>query len=191
MSELTYEKVLELFAESDRRLQLERIENDKRFDQKISKVTSELAKKISQLGDTLGRYAEEQVKADLVNKFLKWGIPVHSYTTHFVQQDQNNEFIYEVDILIYNSNYVIALEVKNQIKKDDIDEHIERMAKIKQHPLPDTKGKILLAGVASMIVGNGLEQYAESKGLFFIKPSGETVKIVNKKTFKPREWVID
>jgi ferritin-like metal-binding protein YciE len=157
----------------------------------LKNLSKEVNKKISDLGDTLGKFAEEQVKADLVNKFDKWGIPVHGLTTHFVQRDQNNEFAYEVDILIYNSEYVIAIEVKNQLKKDDIDEHIDRMQKLQQYPLPDTKGKILLAGVACMIIGEGLDKYAESKGLFVIKPNGENIKIVNKKSFKPREWKVE
>jgi hypothetical protein len=177
MADLTYERVLELFAETDKR---------------IEKVNRDLSKKIGELGDTLGRFAEEQVKADLVSKFDQWGIPVKFYTTHAVKRDNDGQFAYEVDILIYNTEYVIAIEVKNQLRKDDIDDHIERMKKLQEFPLPDTKGKILLAGIASMIVGEGLDKYAESKGLFFIKPSGDTIKIANnKKTFKPREWKVD
>jgi len=36
-----------------------------------------------------------------------------------------------------------------------------------------------------------VDKYDEKKGLFVIKPSGDTVKIVNdKKTFKPKEWAV-
>jgi hypothetical protein len=188
MADLTYERVLQLFAETDKRI--EKANND--LDKRIEKVNKELSKKIGELGDTLGRFAEEQVKADMVSKFDQWGIPVKFYTTHAVKRDNDGQFAYEVDILIYNTEYIIAIEVKNQLKKDDIDEHITRMKKLQEFPLPDTKGKTLLAGIASMIVGEGLDKYAESKGLFFIKPSGDTIKITNnKKTFKPREWKVD
>ena len=191
MSELTYERVLELFEQTSKQM----AETDKRIDRlnkEFDKKSKELNKKIADLGDTLGRFAEEQVKSDLVNKFDQWGIPVHSFTTYFVQRDSNNDFVYEVDILLYNSDHVIVLEVKNQLKKDHIDEHLERMQKLQEYPLPATKGKTLLAGIASMIVGEGLDKYAESKGLFVIKPSGDTIKIANnRKTFKPREWKVD
>ena len=187
MAELTFEKVLELFAESDRRFQ----ENLKKSSLQWDKKMAQTNKQIAELGDTLGRFAEHQVKEDLVNKFNKYGIPVHSYTTHFVQRNDVGEFAYEVDILLYNTEYVVAIEVKNQLKKDDIDEHIQRMKKLQEYPLPDTKGKSLLAGVACMIAAEGLDKYAESKGLFFIKPSGENIKIINsKKTFKPRAWKV-
>ncbi|MDX2195227.1 MAG: hypothetical protein NW207_02320 [Cytophagales bacterium] len=198
MAELTYERVLELFAETDKRFEqkIERISSEtyKRqsdSDKRIEKVNKELSRKIADLGDTLGRFAEEQVRADLIKKFDNWGIPVHFIANHCVRHNQNNDFAYEVDILIYNSKYVVAIEVKNTLKTDHVDEHIERMKKMQELPLPDTKGKTLLAGVAGMIVGEGVDKYAENKGLFVLKPSGDTVKIVNnKKTFKPKEWEV-
>lgn len=145
MAELTYEHVLELFAEtnkkfaetnkqiieSEKRYQEQRIESDKR----IEKINKELSRKIADLGDTLGRFAEEQVRADLINKFNNWGIPVHAITNHYVQKDLKKEFIYEVDILIYNSKYAIALEVKNTLRAEHIDEHLERLKKIQEYPM--------------------------------------------------------
>ena len=62
---------------------------------------------------------------------------------------------------------------------------------MQEFPLPDTRGRILLSAVAGMIVGEGVDKYAEIRGLFVLKPSGDTIKIVNdKKTFKPREWEV-
>ncbi|TAF76108.1 MAG: hypothetical protein EAZ53_04195, partial [Bacteroidetes bacterium] len=115
MAELTYERVLELFAENSRKI----AETDKQIaetnrqmaetDRKIDKVNRELSKKLSEFGDTLGRFAEEQVRADILNRFSNWGIPVHSITNHFEQRDKDNNFAYEIDILIYNSKYIVAI----------------------------------------------------------------------------------
>jgi len=95
MAELTYEHILELFAatdkkfeetdkqfkESDRRNKErdKRIEeSEKRFTERLLKSSKEFEKifartnkQIADLGDTLGRFAEEQVRADLINKFDK------------------------------------------------------------------------------------------------------------------------
>ncbi|MDX2195542.1 MAG: hypothetical protein NW207_03905 [Cytophagales bacterium] len=197
MAELTYERVLELFAETDRRM----AETDKQMaetnrqmaerDKRMEKSQKELNKKLAEFGDMLGKYAEEQVREDLIRKFNDWNIPVHFIANHCVMKDDNLEFVYEIDILLYNKNYVVAIEVKNTLKKDDIDEHIERMAKILAHPMSFAEGKILLAAVAGMIVSDGVDKYAESKGLFVIKPSGDNVKIMNNQTtFRPREWKV-
>ncbi len=198
MAELTFERVLELFAESDRRFEENLKKSKEAFTEELKESTefwdkkmTQTNKEIAELGDTLGRFAEHQVKEDLVNKFNKYGLPVHSYTTNFVQRNEDGEFVYEVDILLYNTKYVVAIEVKNHLEKDDIDEHIQRMKKLQDYPLPDTKGKSLLAGVACMISAEGLDKYAAFKGLFFIKPSGENIKIINsKKSFKPRAWKV-
>lgn len=102
---------------------------------------------------------------------------------------RGRQVVYEIDILIYNQKYVVALEVKNTLKIDDVDAHIERMKKVQTYPMPGAQGKTLLAGVAGMIVGNGVDVYAEKKGLFVLKPSGDSVTIMNDyKTFKPQEW---
>jgi len=190
MSDLTYENVLELFAETNKQIG-ESNRKAEEIDKRIEKVNKELSRKIADLGNTLGRFAEEQVRADLIDKFDKWGIPVHAVTNHFVQKNDANDFLYEVDILVYNSQYVVALEVKNTLKKDHVDEHLERLEKIQSFPMVGLSGKKLLGGVAAMIIGEGVGKYAESKGLFVLKPSGDTVKIVNdRKTFKPKEWAV-
>lgn len=190
MSELTYQGVLRLFAETDKKF-AETNRMAKQSDMRMEKLNKELSRKIADLGDTLGRFAEEQVRADLIDKFDKWGIPVHAITNHFIQRDANNEYAYEIDILIYNSKYVVATEVKNTLKKDDVDEHLERMEKMQELPLPATEGKIILSAVAGMIVGDGVDKYAEKKGLFVLKPSGDSIKITNnKKTFIPKEWKV-
>lgn len=194
MADLTYERVLELFAESDRRFEqrMEKLaESRSESDKRIEKINSELTKKIGELGDTLGRFAEEQVRADIINKFGQWGIPVHAITNHYSQKDDNNDTIYEVDILIYNSQYAIAIEVKNTLRPEHVDGHIQRMAKIQQHPMVGLQGKTLLAGVAGMIIANGADKYAENKGIFVLKPSGDTIQIANNKnSFKPKEWEV-
>lgn len=137
VAELTIEGVLQLFAESDKRmenlnqdLKLQFAETDKRME----KISRDLNKKIADLGDTLGRFAEEQVRADVINKFKHWGIAVHSITDHFEMQDIDGRFLYEVDILIYNEKYVVALEVKNILKTEDVDAHIEQMKKVQSYP---------------------------------------------------------
>ena len=181
MAAITYESIMELIQKNT--------QNIEQVSRNIDKSTREINKKLSEYGDTLGRLAEEQVKEDLVSKFEKWGIPIHTYTTHLVHMDKKGIFKYEIDILLYNTDYVVAIEVKNQLKKDHIDEHLARIKKIQEHPMSGIEGKIILGGVASMIIPEHLNEYAQSKGLFLIKPSGEMMKIANnKKTFKPKEW---
>ncbi len=201
MEKITYESVLELITENSKQIKVlkesitttfaEAAAESARSEARSEKEFKKVQKQLAEFGDTLGKYAEEQVKSALIKKFNIWGIPVHAMTTHFVKNGLDDDFLYEVDILIYNTDYIVAIEVKNQLKKDDIDNHLLRMEKLQSYPLPASEGKILLGGMAAMIIGNGLEKYTHSRGLFLIKPSGESVKITNnKKTFKPKEWPV-
>jgi ribosome biogenesis protein Tsr3 len=80
------------------------------------------------------------------------------------------------------------VEVKNQLKKDDVDEHLERLEKCVAYPPRGTEGKILLGAVATMIISKEVETYAQKKGFFVIKASGKAVKIANLANFQGREW---
>ncbi|TRU54703.1 MAG: DUF3782 domain-containing protein, partial [Microcystis aeruginosa Ma_QC_Ch_20071001_S25] len=37
-------------------------------------------------------------------------------------------------------------------------------------------------------IDEGIDRYAYNKGLFVIKPSGDTVEIINDENFRPRTW---
>jgi hypothetical protein len=169
----------------DEKLKKQRIENDKY----LKKMNKDLNKRMGGLSDIFGLYAQSQTKERIIKMFGKRGIELRTITTNYVEEDGKGGFLYEIDILLYNTLYAIVVEVKNQLKKDDIDEHIERLEKCVLYPPRGTEGKILLAASAAMIVSQEVENYATKKGFFIIKPSGKSVKLANKENFKPTEWV--
>ncbi|TRU17967.1 MAG: DUF3782 domain-containing protein, partial [Microcystis aeruginosa Ma_MB_S_20031200_S102] len=42
--------------------------------------------------------------------------------------------------------------------------------------------------VAGIEINEGVDRYAYRKGLFVIKPSGDTVAIINDADFQPNTW---
>ncbi len=210
--ETTIESILQLFAESEKyRTESEkrlaesekyRIEGEKRqienerqqkeqnaeFNKMLKGISKELSKKIADLGDALGLYAEAQVKERIKEMFAARGIVCNSITTHYEYEEQKGQCVYEIDILLYDTLYAIAIEVKNKLKKDHIDEHIERLEKCINYPPRGTEGKILIGAVAAMIVSAEVAAYARNCGFYVIKPSGKSVKIANDANFKAKEW---
>ena len=217
--EITIESIFQLFAESERqrlaqqklneaeRLEQQKLNEAERLEQQklneaerlaqqkqnaaeLKKISRDLSKKIADLGDALGLYAEAQVQARILQMFGQRGIELRTLTTHYQEKDRQGNFVYEIDILLYNTIYAIVVEVKHRLRKDDIDEHTERMQKCTELPPRGTEGKILLGAIAGMIVDNDVEKYAQRQGFFVLKPSGETVKITNNKQFVPKEWEV-
>lgn len=154
----------------------------------LKKASREWNKKISELGHVLGLYAEAHVRERIVKLFAQRGIEVPTVTYHYTSKDASGNFRYEIDILLYDSEYVIFVEVKSQLKIADVDLHIERMQKCKEHPPRGANDKRLLGCVAGMIVGADVEAYAKKQGFFVIKPGGRSVTMSNELGFKPREW---
>ena len=164
------------------------IERKKDMDRYLKKTIGDLSKKIADLGDVLGMYAEAQVKERIKEMFAERGIVCDTLTIHYEYEEANGQCVYEIDLLLYNTIFAIAIEVKHKLKTQHIDEHTERMEKCINYPPRGTEGKILLGAIATMISSPETEAYAQKKGFYLIKPSGKSVKIANPLDFKAKYW---
>jgi len=125
---LTFEKVWELFHETDRRFH----ETDRRFQEtdriiqktsreveKTARIVNKLSKNIGGLNNSLGELMETLVAARLWEKFGVFNlcrayrrIPIYN---------EHNKAISEIDILLSNTEWVMAVEVKREVKEYDTD----------------------------------------------------------------------
>ncbi|MCA2621190.1 MAG: hypothetical protein IM492_06350, partial [Microcystis sp. M040S2] len=53
---------------------------------------------------------------------------------------------------------------------------------------PHYKNYQAYGAVAGIEIDEGVDRYAYKQGLFVIKPSGETVEIINNSGFEPKLW---
>ena len=68
-----------------------------------------------------------------------------------------------------------------------IKEHIERLKVFKKF-FPEYSDRKVIGAVAGIVIEEGADKFAYRQGLFVIGQTGETVKILNDKTFKPKIW---
>ena len=66
-------------------------------------------------------------------------------------------------------------------------EHTERLKMFKQF-FPEYADKKVVGAVAGIVIDEGVDKFAYREGLFLIGQSGESVKIINDKKFKPKIW---
>jgi predicted RecB family endonuclease len=97
-----------------------------------------------------------------------------------------NGTLAEVDILLRNGDFSLAVEVKAKLEEKDIESHIKRMEVLQAHA--DSNTERFLGAVAGVIVKEAVRLYAQRAGFYVIEPSGDTVKIDVPEGFKPREW---
>jgi hypothetical protein len=104
-------------------------EQSQKNDRQIQNVNEQIGK----LGNRLGEFAEWQVRPAAVRLFQERGIAVRELSTNISVQDGNEGI--EIDLLVINGSEAIEIEVKSKLSQTDVtdvDEHIERLGKIKR-----------------------------------------------------------
>jgi len=156
------------------------------------KSRKEFDKKLGELTGTWGKFVSEMVTPKLVDMFRERGIPIET-TLEKIKGLIDKQEYYEIDLLLINTKYAVAVEVKSTLNIAAVDEHIERLKKI-QKVCPkrvDLAGMSILGAVAGMIIEEKADLYAYRKGLFVLRQKGNIVEIVNDKKFQPVEWIVE
>ena len=200
------EQIREQAAETDRRIQRQVEETDRRIQRQIEEMSAQmratreamreqaaqtdalfrkLRQDISDLTNGWGRFTESMVKPAIVRLFQQRGVPLN-YTSERIESRRPGAEM-EIDLLGVNEEYAVAVEVKTTLKTEDVDTHLERLAKFKL-AFPEYKDKKVLGAVAGMHVPESVGRYAYKKGLYVLAQSGETMRILNDEKFKPRVW---
>lgn len=179
-TDLKFQDTDRKFQETDRKFQ----DTDRRFqdtDRKIKEMTAS----IGRLGNKLGDFVEEMVRPAAVRLFRERGVDVHE--VHRNVESQRGDDAIEIDLLVVNDTDVVAIECKSTLSLDDVNEHLERLAKLKKL-LPSYSDKRVMGAVTAMVLPDNVAGYAYRRGLFVISQTGEHLTIRNDEKFTPFVW---
>jgi hypothetical protein len=168
------------FQDTDRKFQ----DTDRKF-QETDRKLKEVVDSIGRLGNRLGEFVEEMVKPALVRLFRERGIEVHE-VHRGVSAERHGEAI-EIDLMVVNETEVVAVECKNKLSVDDVDEHLARLARLRRL-LPRYREARVMGAVAAIVLPDDVARYAYRKGLFVLAQSGDSVIIRNDARFVPAIW---
>ena len=198
-----FERVWKLFEKTDREIQqLEKLsqetdrkmrelsEETRRQSQETERQFRETAKKINQvsqaigqLGGRWGEFIESMVKPAAVRLFQQRGLAVHEIYHHVT--GNRSGLAAEIDLLVTNDEYCVAIEVKSFLSVDDVKEHRERLEKFKIL-FPRYSDSKLLGAVAGAVIHEDVAKYAYRQGFFVLGQKGENMEILNDDEFKPK-----
>ena len=205
-SPVTIEDIYELFRisqqEADRRADQLASEADRRAneaDQRANQLAAEADRRMQKLERTVentnravnalttrwGRFVEELVRPAVVRLFREKGINVTR--TFLRMRSERGNVPMEIDVFGVNGMNAIAVECKSRLSSDDVDEMCQRLSNLKQ-AFPEYGSYRIFGAVAGIEVDDNVGRYAYQKGLYVIKPSGETVEIVNDEKFQAIAW---
>jgi hypothetical protein len=198
---LTFEKVWVMLQETGKHIKEMSKETDLRIEEssrkteqcikELSKKTDRhirgLSKNIGGLNNSFGRWAEEMVSAKLWEKFKALGYTFTHGGPHEFWEGERTAA--QVDMLLENGDYLMAVEIKSVLTKEDVDIHLKRIEKVRE--LLDKRGdrRKLAGAAAGMVVPAAAREYAQQKGLYVLVQSGKSVALAETPAgFTPREW---
>lgn len=147
----------------------------------------ELSKQMGGHANRLGEFVQEMVKPAAVRLFQERNLPVHQVISNHKVLDDNRQFVMEIDLIVINTDIMIALECKSKLTQEDVDDHLDRLQKIKQY-IPQYRNYTVLGGVAAMVIPETVSRYAHRHGLYVLSQSGDAVEIRNPSGFEAKEW---
>jgi hypothetical protein len=173
------ERVLkESSQETERRLR----ETERLLRESSQRVDAQMGK----WGNRLGEFVEWQVRPAAVKLFQERGIDVTELQSN-ISVHRGAEEGMEIDLLAINGTQAVAVEVKSKLTQQDVDEHLERLAKFKRL-LPRYQTMNILGAVAALVIPTDVARYAYQNGLFVIAQSGQNLVILNDSKFRPKAW---
>jgi F0F1-type ATP synthase membrane subunit b/b' len=157
--------------------------------QETKRLVDKTSKSVGDLNNRIGEIVEHLMSPDLKAKFNTLGYRFEKTGRDISISDAEGRFVAEVDVLLENSSLVIAVEVKTKLSQNDIDEHANRMEKLRGHANTHNDNRQYLGAVSAAVIKDEVRDYAFKRGFFVIMLSGDTVDIVlPSPNWKPRVW---
>ncbi|MDR1933563.1 MAG: hypothetical protein LBQ57_12170 [Spirochaetales bacterium] len=186
--------IVATIAETDKRLAATTAETDKRIaaitaktDKQIETMSAKTDKHIGRLSSRLGEIIEHLMSPKLKKKFEALGYSFdHMSRNH--ELEANKKRLAEIDVLLENGEYALAVEVKTHLTTDDVQDHVKRMDILRRVADDHNDKRKYLGAVAGAVIDKEVFEYARKNGFYLINPSGDTVDIEAPKGFKPRIW---
>ncbi|GHV86865.1 hypothetical protein AGMMS50255_1610 [Spirochaetia bacterium] len=189
---LTFEQVWAALMETKAR-QEEFAAQQRKTDEVINKMAARVDRVTANVGGlnrSMGELIETLIAARLWEKFDAYPYNFRRAYQRVPLFDETDRIRTDIDILLVNGEYVMAVEVKASLhRKDDIDEHLKRMELILKYTPDQCKGKKMLGAMAGGTVDPDILAYAHSAGFFVLELTGESVRLAKTPDgFNPRQW---
>jgi hypothetical protein len=169
-------------AETGRQLELTS-QQQKLTDRQVKR----LSRNIGGMSNSLGKWVEKMVSGNLWEKFNDIGyVFTKGGSCKFFE---DNRVLAQVDVFLENGEYAMPVEVKMELKEEDVDDHIERIEKIRRYMDKRNDKRKLVGAVAGAIVPDNVMNYAFKKGLYVLVQSGKSIALAEQpEKFQVKTW---
>jgi hypothetical protein len=156
--------------------------------QETSRVVKELTRSVGGLNNSFGELAEHLVAPNIKEKFNALGYHFEGITGNQRIENEQGQVIAEIDILLENSKYIIAVEVKSKPKNADIDSFSKRLDVLRKFKDKIHDKRKIRGAIAGAVFPEPVKSAVLEAGFYVIEQAGDTVKINIPEGFTPKEW---
>jgi predicted AAA+ superfamily ATPase len=141
------------------------------------------------LHNKFGKIAEHLVAPGIAKRFNEMGFRFGSVSPggHRIL-DEQGKIKTEVDILLENGDYIVAVEVKTRPALKDIEHHIKRLEILREHRNKIRDYRKIQGAIAGAVFGTEAKAATIEAGMYVLEQSGDTMKMEIPDGFKAREW---
>ena len=130
-----------------------------------------------------GKLMESLVEGDLVPLLKQRGIEVERTLQRMTGRRNGEHF--EIDIVAANGAEVVVVEVKTTLRSEDVTVFLDKLSQFVEWS-PEYRERRIYGAVAYLKSDASVTKYADRRGLFVIRATGNSASIVNEPAFEPR-----
>jgi hypothetical protein len=165
------------------------IKESERIRDENEKIRKENNKRFGYLENRFGELAEHLVAPGIAKRFNELGFKFDNIAPGGEKiMGENDRIKAQVDLVLRNSDYIAAIEVKVKPRIEDVNEHIKRLEILREHWTKRNDKRKLIGGIAGAIFPQNVKTEALNAGLYVIVQSGDTMKMELCDNFVPREF---
>ncbi len=180
---LTFDRVWQMFQETERLIQQQSREAEKRF-KETERIVRDVSKNIGGLNNNIGVVAEDYFRGAFSKLDELSGVKVKAVDSlHRRVGDVRGQF----DAVVFGDTANILVEVKHKLREKDVIRFCEKTLPSFRQLYPEHCKTKIFGAVAGMTIDDDALSYALEQGLLVFTQSGQKIRQLNPKGFEPKE----
>jgi Holliday junction resolvase-like predicted endonuclease len=153
--------------------------------EEATRLSMENSKQIGGLHRSFGELAEHMVAPGIIKHFNEKGLYFGSVSSCGLIIYEDGKVKTEVDILVENADFLIAVEVKSKPKEEDIEHHLRRLEIVREYRSKYHDTRKIHGAIAGAIFTQRVKKLTLKAGLYVLEQPGDTMKVDVPEGFVP------
>ena len=166
-----------------------RFEETRLFVEETGRQIRQLEQQMGGLHRSFGEMAEHLVAPGIAERFNELGHHFDRVAPGGIKiADETGKVQTEVDLLLENTDCIIAVEVKATVHIKDVEHHIGRLEILRAYWNKKGDNRKIRGAIAGAIFGETEKEAVIEAGMYALEQSGDTMHLVIPEGFIPRDW---